>query len=60
MKQISVVVVSLVMLLISNSCGVNGDPGHCYISIDWEYYDEDYGVNFYKPKPGAILPKTGE
>ena len=30
------------------SCGVSGDPGHCYISIDWEYYNEQYGVNFYQ------------
>jgi len=48
MKKISVVVVALVMLLISNSCGVNGDPGHCYFSINWEYYNEDYGVYYYE------------
>jgi len=48
MKKISVVVVSLVMLLISNSCGVDGDPGHCYISIDWEYYNDEYGVFYYE------------
>jgi len=48
MKKISVVIISLVMLIISNSCGVNGDPGHCYFSLDWEYYDEDYGVYYYE------------
>ena len=30
------------------SCGVDGDPGHCYFSLDWEYYDEDYGVYYYE------------
>lgn len=48
MKKIGVVLVSFVMLLISYSCGVDGDPGHCYISVDWEYYNEDYGVNYYE------------
>ena len=48
MKKISVVIVSLVVLLISNSCGVNGDPGHCYFSLDWEYWNKDYGVFFYE------------
>lgn len=48
MKKFSVVLVFLVLLLISNSCGVNGDPGHCYFSIDWEYYHDDYGVYHYE------------
>ena len=48
MKKISVVIISLVMLIISNSCGVDGDPGHCYFSLDWEYWNEDYGVFFYE------------
>lgn len=41
----------LVMLLlgaIAASCGVSGDPGHCYFSLDWEYYNEDYGVYYYE------------
>lgn len=30
------------------SCGIDGDPGHCYFSLDWEYYNEDYGVYYYE------------
>jgi hypothetical protein len=48
MKKISVVIVSLIVMLISNSCGVDGDPGHCYFSLDWEYWNDDYGVYFYE------------
>lgn len=41
----------LVMMLwgaMATSCGVSGDPGHCYFSLDWEYYNEDYGVYYYE------------
>ena len=48
MKKISVVVTAIVLLVLSNSCGVNGDPGHCYFSLDWEYYDAEYGVMYYE------------
>ena len=40
----------VIMLLgaMATSCGVSGDPGHCYFSLDWEYYNEDYGVYYYE------------
>jgi hypothetical protein len=36
------------VVLLAVSCGRSGDPGHCYISIDWEYYNEEYGVYYYE------------
>lgn len=48
MTRIKLAVISLFILVICYSCGVNGDPGHCYISIDWEYYNENYGVYYYE------------
>ncbi|MDF1570301.1 MAG: hypothetical protein P1P82_01640 [Bacteroidales bacterium] len=39
--------ISLAILLLV-SCGRSGDPGHCFISVDWEYWNEDYGVYYYK------------
>ena len=41
------------------SCGVDGDPGHCYFSLDWEYYNEDYGVTYYEDN-NPDFPKYGE
>lgn len=41
-------IVAIAVGLMAVSCGVDGDPGHCYISIDWEYYNEDYGVYYYE------------
>ena len=36
------------------SCGVEGDPGHCFFSLDWEYYNDDYGVYYYEDNnPGV-------
>ena len=37
-----------VLLTLSYSCGVDGDPGHCYFSLEWEYYADDYGVYYYE------------
>lgn len=37
-----------VVILLAVSCGRSGDPGHCYISVDWEYYNENYGVYYYE------------
>ncbi len=48
MKKISALIIAVVMLLIVYSCGVDGDPGHCYIKINWEYYYDGYGVIDYE------------
>ncbi len=41
------------------SCGVDGDPGHCYFSLDWEYYSEDYGVTYYEDN-NPDVPVAGD
>jgi len=38
----------MVLAVLAVSCGVSGDPGHCYISVDWEYYYSGYGVYYYE------------
>ena len=43
------------LMALSYSCGVAGDPGHCYFSLDWEYYNEDYGVYLYRDDNPEIL-----
>ncbi len=48
MKKIGLVFTMFVLLILSYSCGVDGDPGHCYFSLEWEYYAEDYGVSYYR------------
>lgn len=48
MKKISLILTAIVLMLLSYSCGVDGDPGHCYFSVDWEYYDAEYGVYYYE------------
>jgi len=48
MKVFKSIGVLIVFSLILSSCGVTGDPGHCYISIDWEYYNDEYGVYYYE------------
>ncbi len=49
MKRIfRLVMVVAVFSLLMGSCGVPGDPGHCYFSLEWEYYNEDYGVTYYE------------
>jgi|GEM_PF-2569802 len=35
-------------ILLFVSCGRSGDPGHCFVSVDWEYWNEDYGVYYYE------------
>jgi hypothetical protein len=47
MKMIRVVLVMIVLSVMISSCGVDGDPGHCYFSVDWEYYNDDYRVYYY-------------
>jgi len=41
------------------SCGVDGDPGHCYFSIDWEWYNDDYGVYYYEDD-NPDVPESSE
>ena len=48
MKNFKLIIVTIVFALLSVSCGVDGDPGHCYFSIDWEYYNENYRVYYYE------------
>ncbi len=47
-----------VVAVFSASCGVDGDPGHCFISIEWEYFSEDYGVYYYEDN-NPDIPKYG-
>jgi hypothetical protein len=48
MKSFKLYIVAMAVGLMAVSCGVEGDPRHCYVSIDWEYYNEDYGVYYYE------------
>src|SRR6056297_986214 len=48
MKALYKSILLAVIVIMSVSCGRSGDPGHCYISVDWEYWDEDYGVYYYE------------
>ncbi len=48
MKAIYKPILLAVIVIMAVSCGRSGDPGHCYVSIDWEYWNEDYGVYYYK------------
>lgn len=62
MKIYKAYIAVFIMSLMVVSCGVDGDPGHCYFSLDWEYYGEDYGVYYYEddnpdvPVAGDIEP----
>jgi hypothetical protein len=47
MNLIKKFILVIMMFLIVTSCGVEGDPGHCYFSLDWEYYSDSYRVYFY-------------
>ncbi|MCF8345998.1 MAG: hypothetical protein K9G38_02210 [Bacteroidales bacterium] len=61
-KILRLVTVVAVFSLLTVSCGVPGDPGHCYFSLNWEYYNEDYGVTYYEdnnpdiPESDQIVP----
>lgn len=46
--RISRIIAFYFLALIFSSCGPDGDPGHCYFSLDWEYYNEEYGVYYYE------------
>lgn len=48
MKKIRIYLVAAMAAVLVVSCGVSGDPGHCYISVDWEYYGPEYGVYLYE------------
>jgi hypothetical protein len=62
MRNFKIYIVVIVVSLMAVSCGVDGDPGHCYISVDWEYYNADYGVYYYEdnnpdvPDSDEIVP----
>ena len=53
----------LLVVIFAASCGRDGDPGHTYFSLDWEYYNEDYGVYYYEdnnpdvPDSEDIIPR---
>jgi hypothetical protein len=48
---------ALVILIFSYGCTEDGKDGKCFISIDWEYYDADYGVYYYSDNNPAV-PST--
>lgn len=48
MIRIRIGFVLALLVAMFTSCGVDGDPGHCYFSLDWEWYSEDYGVYYYE------------
>lgn len=53
----------LAFSLFIGGCGLDGDPGHCYFSLDWEYYNPSYGVYYYEdnnpdvPESEDIVPR---
>lgn len=47
-------VLSILLMAFLVSCGVDGDPGHCYMTIEWEYYNEGYGVSYYEDDNESI------
>jgi hypothetical protein len=59
MKLFKLIIVTTVFIFLSISCGVEGDPGYCYFSLDWEYYNEDYGVYYYEDN-NPDIPGFGE
>lgn len=48
MNRIRIYLVAILAVALTVSCGVSGDPGHCYISVEWEYYGPEYGVYLYE------------
>lgn len=54
MRFFKVAVLFVSGLLMFNSCGVSGDPGHCYVSVDWEYYNEEYRVYYFEDDNPAV------
>ena len=48
MRSFALIPMIVAASLFFSSCGVNGDPGHCYFSLDLEYYNEDFGVFSYE------------
>jgi len=59
MKEFRRLLSFFVLILMVGSCGVEGDPGHCYVSIDWEYIRDDYAVTYYEDNNPAV-PAAGE
>jgi hypothetical protein len=48
MRSFKPYIVAIAFSLMVVSCGVDGDPGYCYFALDWEYYNENYGVTYYE------------
>jgi hypothetical protein len=48
MRSYKPYIVAIAFGLMALSCGIDGDPGHCYFAVDWEYYNEDHGVYYYE------------
>lgn len=59
MKSFKNYIVAIAVSLMTVSCGVDGDPGYCYISIDWEYYNENYGVYYYEDNNPDVPDSDG-
>ena len=59
MKNFKLIIVTGVFAFLSASCGVEGDPGYCFISIEWEYYNENYRVYYYEDN-NPDIPTFGE
>lgn len=63
MNRIGKILIFITGIFTLVSCGVEGDPGHCYFSLEWEYYNENYGVINYEddnpdvPEFSLIVPK---
>ncbi len=54
MKQVKLLLLTIVISSLVTSCGVDGDPGHCYFAVDWEWYNSDYGVYYYEDDNPAV------
>lgn len=48
MKTFRNILLSGVLTVLVTSCGVHGDPGYVFFSLDWEYYSDDYAVTYYE------------
>lgn len=48
MKTVRILSLAVLLTLFATSCGVHGDPGYVFFSLDWEYYNNEYGVTYYE------------
>ncbi|MCF8225297.1 MAG: hypothetical protein K9J30_05420 [Bacteroidales bacterium] len=54
MKRIITYGIYFFLAVLVFSCGVAGDPGHCYFALDWEYYNPGYGVYYYEDNNPSV------